>query len=157
MKRNKKSIVVQRKSLDQKIGLLKPLAQIPLPRKGWLKAIRESLGITTRQLAKKIGTGNGNILTFEQGEINRTLTLKTLERLARAMNCRLVYALVPNTSLEEMLDEQARKVAKKIFQRVSHSMGLEEQSVEGPEAKTQFEQMVQDLKKKHDPRLWDSF
>jgi len=122
-----------------------------VPVQGWVKAIREALGMTTTQLAKKLGVTHPRILKIEKDE--KSLSLSTLEKVADAMDCKLVYALVPRTSLEEMTYNQARKKALVIMSKVSHNMALENQM--STYDKAELEDLIQDLLSGSQARLWD--
>lgn len=156
MKTNKKTLTLQRRSLDQKLKV-EPLQSIPMPRRGWIKAIRESLMMTSAQLAERMGIAQTVVTNMENREVKKTVTLETLERAARAMNCRLVYAIVPlDGSLEKTLDRQAVAAAQKIAKPITHSMSLENQSVEAAETQAQIEDLAHELKLKGDHRIWSS-
>ena len=83
------------------------------------------------------------------------ITLETLEHAAQAMNCKLVYALVPHGSLEETIKAQARKVAQKHLRHVGHTMRLENQGVSDEAAATEHERLVHELMRGNLHRLWD--
>lgn len=140
---------------DQTLSQLKPLLNLPVPNTGWIRAIRESLGMTAKQLAKRLGVSPPRITQLEADETDGRVTIKTLRRSAEALDCVLVYGLVPRTSLEEMVKQQARKVAQAQVQYVSHSMQLEAQKL--PEALLQQEvEAVTEAVLKAWPRhLWD--
>ena len=70
------------------------------------------------------------IVSLERSEASGKIQLNTLRRAAEAMDCIVVYALVPKTSLTEMVDRRARELALRALQRVSHSMALEDQQVD---------------------------
>jgi len=147
MKNNK----LARRRLDEKLGNLKALRTIEVPSKGWIKAIREALGMTTTQLAKKLNLKQPRIIAIENNENN--LKISTLEKIAEAFDCKLVYSLVPKTSLEEMTYRQAEKKAKKILRKVSHNMALENQTPIYD--KIELEDMIQELLNGSQARLWD--
>ncbi len=158
MKVAKKTTTLQRKTLEPKLNQLKLLLDITRPRSGWLKAIRGALGITTRQLGRRLGSTHQVILRQEEREITGAVTLESLDRAARAMGCRFVYALVPEPrygSLEAILDERARSLARTLAKDVSHSMKLENQGVDIGNTEAQIERLAQDLKAKLDPRIWE--
>jgi predicted DNA-binding mobile mystery protein A len=91
-------------------------------------------------------------VALEQSEIKGTIQLATLRRAAEAMNCTLVYALIPNDSLEAIVQKQAHRVARRRLQSVEHSMSLEDQGV--PEQN--FEKRIDALALDLNPRaLWD--
>jgi len=64
-------------------------------------------------LATRLGCSRSNVTTIERSEEHATISLKTLEIVAQALHCRLVYCLVPRESLDEMLEKRARIIAKK--------------------------------------------
>ncbi len=74
------------------------------PSRGWLKAIREALGMTTAQLGQRLGVVQSRVVAIEQAEAKGTVTLNSLEKAAQALDCRLVYALVPRQSLEDAVE-----------------------------------------------------
>jgi hypothetical protein len=56
--------------------------------------------------------------------------MDSLKRAAEAMDCSFVYAFIPNTSLEDILQKQIEKVIAQRMKTVSHSMKLEDQATE---------------------------
>lgn len=119
-----------RDRLDTRLEALKPLDRFTVPPKGWIRAIRDAIGMTGAQLGKRVGTGAQGILGLERSEASGTIQLNTLRRIAEAMDCVLVYAMVPKTSLTDMVNLRAREIALRALQRVSHSMALEDQHVD---------------------------
>lgn len=139
-----------RRKLDEKLIKIKHLS-FEKPAQGWIKAIRDALGMTTTQLAKKLGVKHPRILKIEKDELS--LSLSTLEKVADALDCKLVYALVPKTSLEEMAYNQARKKAMRIMSEVTHNMALENQTPIYD--KIELEDMIQEFLYGSQARLWD--
>ncbi len=144
----------QRAQLDARLAGLRPLGALEPPRRGWLKAVRESLGMSAAQLGKRLGISAPNVLKLEANEIRRALTLGSLERAAEAMGCRLVYALVPEESLEAQVDAQAQRVARERLARSEHSMLLEDQAVPPELQELQLRELANELKAKLGPALW---
>src|SRR6185437_11249409 len=93
----------------------------------WLRAIRQALGMTTRQLATSVGVTQAAVVDVERTEARGDITLATLQRYAAALGCELNYALVPKRSLRETVEERADHLAREQVARVRHSMALEEQ------------------------------
>jgi predicted DNA-binding mobile mystery protein A len=159
MKLQKKPLHQQRHILDSRFKKWLLLAREPNPRKGWLRAIRESLGMTTRQLAARLGGDMSGIVRLEEREVKGTATLQSLDKAARAMGCHLVYAIVPenisNSSLEQILDDQAISVAKEISKSVGHSMRLEKQGVGPKETDAQIQNLAKELKENLDSKIWN--
>jgi predicted DNA-binding mobile mystery protein A len=141
--------------LDKRFTALRPLANAQRPPRGWLRAIRDALGMTTAQLGRRLGVSQPRIVELEQSEVSGSVTLNTLQRAAEALGCRLVYALVPDRPLAETVQERADLVAKRETDAVAQSMRLEDQEVTNKEvAKELHRQQVERLL--HRPaRLWD--
>lgn len=119
-----------RDRLDSKLASIKPIDRFALPPKGWIRAIRDAIGMTGAQLGRRLGMTAQGVVSLERSEANGTIQLNTLRRTAEAMDCVLVYALVPKTSLGDMVDRRAREIALRALGRVSHSMALEDQQVD---------------------------
>ena len=139
--------------LDQRFTALRPLARSSRPPKGWLRAIRDALGMTTAQMGRRLGLSQPTIVGFEQAEANGTITLHTLRRAAEAFGCRLVYALVPNDSLEGAIRARARKIALRDLKQVGHTMKLEAQETQDGATDERVEAYIRDYVKERD--LWD--
>jgi len=124
------------------------------PSYGWVRAIRRSIGMTAQQLAARIGVSQQSVSHLENNEKNGTIRLTSLKRLAEAMDCQLVYALVPREgSLEAMIRAQAYKKAKEIISSVDQTMSLESQQVGGKSEKIAAlaEELVQNITS----QLWE--
>lgn len=155
MKLAKSRLHTQRRLLDQRLRLLKPLAKAPTPPSGWLQAIRESLGMTTRQMGKYLGISGAAVTKLEGRERERGITLKDLQRVAQVLDCRLVYALVPNQSLEQTLRAQTKKTAHRLSMKADHAMKLEDQQVHSSELVAQRKVLAKLLLESLDHRIWD--
>src|ERR1700692_1880677 len=110
-----------RHRLAERLVALKSEERFRAPPKGWIRAIRDALGMTGVQFAKRLKIRPQSVEKLEKSEANGSIQLKTLRRAAEALNCTLVYALVPNTSLEDAVRERARKIAKRDLDRVAHT------------------------------------
>lgn len=155
MKLAKSRLHTQRRHLDQKLALLRPLGNVPRPPSGWIQAIREALGITTRQMGKHLGMSGAAITKMENRERSGGITLNDLERAASILQCRVAYTLIPLESLEQTLRDQATKAAERLGAKADHAMRLEEQQVHSAEMRAQKEVLAKLLMENLDPRLWD--
>jgi len=156
MRTNKKQQLTQRKIMSQKIERLGTLYE-PIPPSGWVKAIRGALGLSIRQLAERVGVGHGSINQIEKREPRKRVTLESLEQVARAMDCKLVYAIVPReagSTLEDIIDARAKEAATKILKRVGHSMRLEAQGTSEKEISVEIARVAKELKETSDARIW---
>ncbi|HXW24215.1 MAG TPA: mobile mystery protein A, partial [Xanthobacteraceae bacterium] len=117
--------------LDVRFAALRPLLRTQRPPKGWLRAIRDALGMTTKQFAARLGVSQPRIVELEQSEVSGSVTLNTLQRAAEALGCRFVYALVPDKPLADTVRDRAEFVARQRQAAVEQTMRLEDQSVKG--------------------------
>lgn len=143
-----------RRQLDKRLNTLRYSDAFTRPPRGWIKAIREALGMTTAQLAQRIGVSQSRAFTIEKAEKEGSITMDSLERAARALDCRVVYALMPKKPLDDLLEERARIVAMKRLQSTQHTMALEAQSVDASDEEEQLKQMIQRLIEKSGSELW---
>jgi predicted DNA-binding mobile mystery protein A len=108
--------------------------------------------MSTAQLAKRLGIKQPSPVALEQSEAKGTIELATLRRVAEALDCALVYALVPNKPLETTLRDRARAFSRRRRGPVEHSMLLEDQKVTAKDAEARLDETVRET----NPRLfWD--
>src|SRR5258708_21159522 len=103
-----------RSQLDERFKELRPPKRYTPPVRGWIKAVREALGMTTAQLAQRLGIKQPSLVDLEQSEAKYTIELATLRRVAEALDCTIVYALVPNKPLEILVHDRARASALRL-------------------------------------------
>lgn len=149
-----KQATLARKQLERRLAPLRTMQLIPPPR-GWIKAIRESLGMTARQLASRMGTVHSRVLAIEQAEVRGAITLETLRKAAAAMNCSLVYALVPNEPLDDIVRARALENAQADLARLDHTMRLENQALLKADLDAEQQQMVDQILAGPLRNLWD--
>jgi len=111
--------------------------------------------MTTRQLAARTGKSKTTVLSTERNEANGTVQLDSLRNLADALDCDLVYAIVPRTSLRERLDRQAGMIASQTVSRVSASMELEDQGVSAEERARQIDELAEEILRARKRDFWD--
>ena len=134
---------------------LKPFRGLVVPETGWVRTIRNVLGMTGAQLAEKCGVSKTRILRIEQDEISGKTSLATLERAAKELGCRLVYGFVPEKDFLETLEERAQKKAEEKLSSVSHSMAMEDQKTGSKAYKDQAEYLKEELLRNNVKSLWD--
>ena len=144
-----------RRQLDKRLNSLRNSEMLGRPSRGWVRAIREALGMTTAQLGKRIGVSQPRAVAVEKAEAKGSITLDSLERAARALDCRLVYALVPRDPLEEMVHARAQRLALKRLESTRHSMSLEAQEVEETDEQEQVKRMIAHILDKSGSQLWE--
>lgn len=144
-----------RKSIDKRLIILTNSDAFTRPPRGWIRAIREAIGMTTAQLAQRLNIAQPSVVGLEKAEAAKAITLETLERAARALDCTFVYALVPRKPLETLVQERAREAARKRLRTISHSMALEDQRVREDDQHAHLERLAQKLIDGPGSALWD--
>jgi len=146
---------LRRKQIDRTLAKLK---KVPLsrPQDGWIKTAREVLGMTQRQLAERMSVSPPTLFRLETAEIDGSTTIKSLDRAASALHCRLVYFVVPETdSFEELLNQKALEAAGRIVEMASASMHLEGQGIDQELQRDQIKELAVDLVRTADKRIWE--
>jgi predicted DNA-binding mobile mystery protein A len=141
--------------LDSRFASLQALSHTQRPPKGWLRAIRDALGMTTAQYAKRLGVSQPRIVELEKSEQSGGVTLNTLQRAAEALGCRLVYVLVPERPLAEVVTERAAEIAERQSRAVEQTMRLEDQAVEDNRAALALREEATEYLLNHPARLWN--
>lgn len=153
MKSTYKHIV--RQQLDAALVKFSEIKRVQIPAKGWVRAVREALGMSGKQLAARLQVSQPRIIKIEQDELSGALTLKTMRQVAEALDCVFVYALVPRSSLEETVRKQAEVAAAARLQRVSHTMLLEAQKLSSEQQRASLDTAVEALIRETPRDLWD--
>jgi predicted DNA-binding mobile mystery protein A len=149
-------MVTPYQQLDKRFETLRPFLQsASRPPRGWIKAIREAMGMTTGQFAKRIGVHQPRVIEMEKGEVSGKITVHSLERAAEALGCRLVYILVPEQPLAEAMHRQAERVSDQKLAAVEQTMLLEAQSVTDEQLRQEAKQRLIDQLMQKPARLWD--
>ncbi len=101
--------------------------------------------MTSADLANRMGVIQQTVPDLERSEMQDSIKLGTLRRVADALDCDLEYFLVPRTSLDESVRRQAHLKATRILRNVSHHSRLEDQSVSAEDAAAQLEELAESL------------
>src|ERR1700733_811069 len=141
-----------RSQLQERFRKFGPARLYAPPVRGWIKAIRLALGMSSAQLAERLRIKQPSLVALEQSEAKGSIELATLRRAAAALDCTLVYALVPNKPLETTLRDRARAFGRRRRGPVEHSMLLEDQKVTAKDAEARLDEILRET----NPRLfWD--
>lgn len=144
---------LKQKQLFEKASLLRKLNVISAPQEGWIRFFRSVLSLSSYKLAERLTVSQARISNAEKAEINKSISLKTLEKIANALNCDLYYCFVPKESVEDYLRNKASEKAKEIIEYTSHTMRLEDQEISQEEKKRLYEQLVRELMD-NPKRIW---
>lgn len=142
--------VLQIRALDKKTSDLKSAKNIVPQLSGWIKTVREAIGMTVSQLAARLGVTQPRITKMESNEDN--LKLSTMKKAAEAMNCEFVYYFKPKTTFQNLVDEQAQKKAAEVLKTVNVNMALENQEIAEDEVVKDF---ASDLINTKIKQIWD--
>jgi predicted DNA-binding mobile mystery protein A len=150
---NKARLAAQsRAQLDKRFEQMGPIFRYDAPVRGWIKAIREALGMTTLQLANRLRVKQPSVVGLEKSEVKGNIELATLRRVAEALDCTLVYAIVPNKTLDASVRDRARAFERRRREPIEHSMRLEDQTVKAKNVEARLDEVVRET----NPRVfWD--
>ncbi len=144
-----------RQQLDQTLRRLDPLKALNLPPKGWIRAIRDALGMTGEQLAARLGINKQRVSRIEQDEKRGKVKLETLRNVAKALDCIFIYGFVPRSSLEQTVRSQAGRIAKKRMARSDQTMRLEKQELTDEQKQNAIQDLIGDIVDEMPKSLWD--
>ena len=143
--------------LDTTLDRLGCMRDVKRPAKGWLRSIREALGMSGKQYARRLGVSAPWVSSLEKKELSGSVTIKTMRQAAESLDCVFVYAVVPKKRLADIVKRRAEILAKKKLGTISHSMMLEAQQLSKSEQKKAFEAEVDNLMKEMPKELWEDY
>lgn len=126
------------------------------PRRGWIAEVRGIIGMRAAQLATRLGVTQSAVAQFERSEQEGTITLNTLRKAAAALDCRLVYAFVPESTFEELVRARAQLIAREMVGSVEHTMALEDQAASLEQQQELIGDVADDLVRRLPRELWDA-
>ncbi len=141
-----------RRRLDERLAAFAAFG--PAPAGGWVRAIRDALGLQLSQLAERLGVRPPSVTELERNEAEERITLATLRRAAEALDCTLVYAIVPKRPLEAMVQDAAAAAARRELNAVLHTMGLEDQTPRTVDRKEMIDALAAQIAEAGGRRLW---
>ena len=148
MIKKKKAI---RKQISRRLEDLREFKNLTVGISSWSRYVREGLGMTLAQLAKRVGVAHSTMSEAEGRECDGNITLNKLKQVADALNCDLVYAFIPRKKLDDLVYDQAHMKAKYSISTSTTHMELEDQKVETDEAR--LKEIIED--KMYSKYLWD--
>ena len=136
---------VIREQLDKKLALLKDLASTGMPSQGWIRVIREALGLSAAQLGKKTGIDQSRVSRLENAEKDGDLKLSSLHKIAKGLNMKFVYGFVPEGTLEAMVRDQAKRIALRRLETLDTTMRLEQQALSDEDKNKALADMIEKI------------
>ena len=122
---------------------------------GWLRTMRKALGMSGPQLAKRLGVTKAQVSKTEKGEVTGSVTLKSMHNMAEALHCRLVYAVIPEKEIQQVIKDQAIKKAKAQVRDASTHMALEAQALNKEKLSAEIERIAAQIIDKMPADLWN--
>ncbi|MFP6740162.1 MAG: mobile mystery protein A [Alphaproteobacteria bacterium] len=144
--------MLARRRLDRRYATLPPIDRFSAPGRGWVRAIRDALGMTGTQLASRMGITPPSLSALERSETRGTIRMSTLRKAAAALDCDLVYAIIPRQPLEESIRNRARALALRQLGDVARTMELEAQGVTDESVEDRVADYIRDNIRESD--LW---
>ncbi|MEQ3763036.1 MAG: mobile mystery protein A [Alcanivorax sp.] len=131
------------------------LVGLTIPSEGWIRTVRQALGMSGAQLARRMGVTRGLVSNTEKAELAGGVTIKAMQNMAHSMNCRFVYAIVPEHDIEEIVQKRALEKARAQVKQVSVHMALEEQALSEEKLREQVQSFAEELLKNSNSDLWN--
>ncbi|GGJ82659.1 transcriptional regulator [Pilimelia anulata] len=119
---------LSRRALDRRLAGAAAALRVPPPPAGWIRAIRDALGMSAADLSRRMGVSGATVSDIERSERDGRVRLDTLGRAADALDCDLVYVLVPRTGLDDFVRRTAMRRVREQVAAVDRGMDLEAQS-----------------------------
>ena len=145
---------LQLRQIDEELKKLSSI-NIQKPRTGWISTIRTAISMSASQLAKRLKISQQALSNLEKREMEETITLAKLREIGEKLELELVYSFIPKTSLEQMIQQRARKVATEIVMKTNQQMILEDQKIENKKLKQAIESRAEQIARKMPKFLWD--
>ena len=150
----KKSLQIQQ--LNGKMLAYASLQKVAPPPTGWIKAIRNAIGMSMLQLGNRLSITKQSVQDMENREKDGSVTIKALREAARALDMQLVYGFVPNDgSLELLIELKAKELATQIVMRTSNTMKLEDQENTQQRIEKAIQERTITIKNEMPKTLWD--
>jgi predicted DNA-binding mobile mystery protein A len=129
-------------------------ASLQIPPEGWLRTVRNALGMSGAQLARRMGVTRARVTQAEHAELTGGVTLKSMQAFAEAMECKFVYAIVPPGRIEDIVMRQARKKATAIVGTASKHMALESQTLPNDKIAQEVDRLTEEIAREMPRDFW---
>ena len=147
---------LQFQQLNEKMLQLAGMQHVIVPPIGWIKAIRNGIGMSMEQLGKKLSITKQGVMDIEKREKEGAITIKSMQEIAKAIDMQFVYGFVPDAgSLDQMIEMRSLEMAKTIVQRTSTTMKLEDQVNSKERIEKAIKERAAEIINKTPKILWD--
>jgi len=139
------------------VDAAKAWVRVSQPKMGWIKTLRSALFMSGSALSKRLGGHRSTASYLERSELDGSVTLKKMQQVAEAMNCRFVYAIVPKGGdhINDLIKQQAEKTARKVVERSSIHMMLEGQQLTVDANEQEVQRLKNELLMQMPRDFWD--
>jgi len=141
--------------IDRNAVHAQKLFQPNLITEGWIKVMRQALGMSGAQLGRRMEVTRGLVSNTEKAEIEGRVTIKKMQEFADAMDCEFVYCMIPRSEIETTLKERAREKARAIVDRTNTHMALEDQALSREQKEMELDRMTDNILKNELADLWN--
>ena len=142
--------------LEKRVELFKEAGNVITPKAGWIKTIRTTLDMSLEQLGKKLGINRSSVARMENREANGAITINKMKEAGEALGMKFVYGFVPfEGSINELIENRARSIAKEIVMRTSANMKLEDQENSSERIRNAIEERTREIMEEMPKKLWD--
>ena len=147
---------LQFQQLNEKMLQLSGMQHVIVPPIGWIKAIRNGIGMSMEQLGRKLSITKQGVMEIEKREKEGAITIKSMQEIAKAIDMQFVYGFVPVAgSLDQMIEMRALEIAKTIVLRTSTTMKLEDQVNSKERIEKAIKERAAEIINKTPKILWD--
>ncbi len=126
-----------------------------IPSEGWIRTARKALDMSAAQLGRRLGKTRALVSNTEKAELDGGVTLRTMQSMAEAINCRFVYAFVPEENAETIIRRRAREKAEQRVMEASGHMALEQQAISQSQIEFEIERLAENILREQPSYLWD--
>ena len=126
-----------------------------LPHEGWIRTARKALGMSAAQLARRLGRTRALVSNTEKAELTGGVTLRTMRSMAEAVNCRFIYAFVPEENAEAIIKQRAREKAERHVMEAAVQMVFEQQILSQSQVESEIERLSESILKEQPNDLWN--
>ncbi len=153
----KKNIAFYRRQVSEKLEILRQYRdKMPMYTGRWIKVVRQALGMTQAQLARRLGIQPQSLHNLEKNELNQSISIGSLKKVANALHCQIYIVFIPDKAIEKVVQENAMQTATKIIMDTAHTMDLEKQAPTEKFLKKQIKEVAEELIRNADKRIWEN-
>jgi len=124
------------------------------PKDGWIRTIRQTLGMSGAQFAQRMGYTRNKVSILERKEASGDISINQLKELANSLDADFVYCVVPRKDPEQLIEDQAKKKATEMILKTHQNMYLESQHISNEAQEEQIRFLADEIKRAGGKALW---